>query len=359
MATEPVAVRPFDFAGSTTTTPLRNGTRLGYTVFEELVIPPGAVDMDTPLPKVLVAVYPIRFPSMSRARKSCRRGAVLVNNAEGRCISTASPGDAIALQERVAPGFSPRGHPPFPVDIVYEDDHLAVCVKPAGIVSHPPPGGAPGGSMRTAIQYALAPPPLGTPGALYRPHICHRLDRPTSGLMLCAKTKPSLVGLQRQFRERSIRKRYEAIVCGWVDNDAGLIDASIDGLAAVTRYRVAGRARSLRIGGGHLTALTLHPKTGRTHQLRRHCAEVLGCAILGDKAYGGVDVGKGLFLAACELEFSHPERLAEPEPEPGHPERSAEPEVEARVKVQYETPRKFAELLRRENERWAKLAKDA
>ena len=116
-------------AGSTTTTPLRNGTRLGYAVFEELVLPPGAVGMDTPLPEVLVAVYPIRFPSMSRARKSCRRGAVLVNNVEGRCISTASPGDAIALQERVTPGFSPRGHPPFPVDIVYEDDHLAVCIN--------------------------------------------------------------------------------------------------------------------------------------------------------------------------------------------------------------------------------------
>ena len=322
---------------------LRNGTRLGYAVHAELGVVPESTDATgTPLPEVLVVMDAERFPSMSRARKACRRGTVLVNGAEGRCITRARAGDRLALQARVAPGFTPRGRAPFPVEVLFEDDSLAVVLKPAGVCTHPPPGGAPGGSMRTAVMHALQPPPVGTTGALYRPHCVHRLDRPTSGLLLCAKTKPSLMALSQAFRERTVRKRYEAIVSGEVMGDDGLIDSPIDGRSAQTAWRVLRRVRSLRLGGGHVTHLSLSPRTGRTHQLRIHCAEVLGCAIVGDKTYGGECVGNGLFLAALELTLDHPDRP------PGAPP----------LHVSSTAPRKFGELLTREDDRWTRLGSE-
>ncbi len=325
-------------SASSTAAFLRDGTRLGYGVHADLGAVPDHVAGGTPLPEVLVAMDSALFPSMSRARKSCRRGLVLVNDAEGRCLTTASPGDRISLQTRVAPGFTPRGRAPFDVRVVYEDDALAVVLKPAGVCTHPPPGGAAGGSMRTAIMHALRPPPLGTPGALYRPHCVHRLDKPTSGVLLCAKTKPALVGLSRAFAERRVRKRYEAIVCGYVHGEAGVISEPIDGQSARTSWRVLGRARSLRLGGGHVTRLSLTPHTGRTHQLRIHCADVLGFPIVGDAEHGRERgcAGSGLYLTAVELELEHPEGGQT-------------------VHVEVEPPRKFGELLRREHDRWERL----
>ena len=240
----------------------------------------------------------------------------------------------------MAPGFQPRGKAPFDLDVVYEDDAVAVVYKPAGVVTHPPPGGAVGGSMRTAIMHALKPPPVGTAGALYRPHAVHRLDKPTSGLLLCAKTKPALVHLQRSFEARLVHKRYSAVVSGYVEGEEGEIDYDVDGKHAATSWRVVRRARSLKLGGSHLTQLSLFPKTGRTHQLRIHCAEVLRCSIVGDKAYGGEDVGRGLFLSACELSLPHPSRAEEDEP----------------LHVEVDPPAKFGDLLRHEHDRWSRLS---
>ena len=317
-----------------------SAVRPGYAIKAHYAVPP-TVQPGSPLPEVLLACDEDLFPTLSRARKYLRRGAIIVNGAEARCISTASPGDMIELQERTAPGFMPRGKPPFPVEIVYDCNSFAIVFKPAGVVTHPPPGGATGSqSMRTAIQYALTAPPIGMPGALYRPHLCHRLDKPTSGLLVCAKTKPALLALNRAFAERRVAKRYHAIVGGAVVGEHGRIELALDGKSAVTTWRVLGRARSLRVGGGHLTSLELCPLTGRTHQLRRHCAEALGCPILGDKEHGGEDVGSGLYLAALGLSFVHPDD--------GAP-----------VTVEAPEPRKFGELLRREHERWGRLSEEA
>ena len=137
-------------------------SRDGYAIQHEFVIAPHIAD-DTPLPAALVASNSTRFPTMTQARKACRRGSVLVNGRESRCLSAVSAGDLISLQCRVNPGYAPRGAPPFPVEVVWEDDHLAVVIKPAGVVSHPPPGGAAGSrSMRTAVMHALEPPEAGT-----------------------------------------------------------------------------------------------------------------------------------------------------------------------------------------------------
>ena len=119
---------------------LRNGTRLGYAVHAELGVVPTSMSVATPLPEVLVAIDPERYPSMSRARKACRRGCILVNGIEARCITTARSGDALSLQARVTPGFAPRGHAPFPLEVLFEDDAMAVVLKPAGVCTHPPPG---------------------------------------------------------------------------------------------------------------------------------------------------------------------------------------------------------------------------
>ena len=318
---------------------MREGTRPGSEVVHSYAVPADASwSAETPLPEALLLLDPVAFPSLSRARKSCRRGGVLVNGREARCINSVDPGDVVELQQRTAPGFSPRGKPPFNVTVLLEDDHLAVVLKPAGVVTHPPPGGATGSrSMRTAIMHALQPPPPGTLGALYRPHLVHRLDKPTSGLMLCAKTKPALIALSAAFAERTIHKHYVAIVCGRIAEDSGEVDAPIDGKRAVTRWNVTGRHRSLRLGGGHLTSVELFPQTGRTHQLRRHCAEQLGCPMVGDTAYGGEDAGSGLLLSAVGLEFGHP---------------AAATDAPRRVAVAAEEPTKFAALRRCEHARW-------
>ncbi|EOD17411.1 hypothetical protein EMIHUDRAFT_57488, partial [Emiliania huxleyi CCMP1516] len=139
-----------------------------------------------------------------------------------------------------------------------------------------------------------------------RPHICHRLDRPTSGLLLCAKTRHALLGVSSAFRDRVVHKQYRAVVCGIVEGDEGEVDSPIMRRESRTRWRVLRRGRSLRLGGGHLTELALFPLTGRTHQLRRHCAEVLGAPIVGDSKYGGGDAGSGLYLSAVELRLAHP-----------------------------------------------------
>ena len=317
-------------------------TRIGYAITAHYTVP--STHVPCPLPEALCALDAATFPSMSRARKSCRRGAVLINGIEGRCIATARPGDTIALQTRVTPGYTPRGVPPFPIDIAYEDDSIAVVVKPAGVVTHPPPGGAPGSrSMRTAVQYALRPPPAGTPGALYRPHCVHRLDKPTSGLLLCAKTKQAELGLHRAFRERRVHKCYRAIVCGRVEPEAGCIDAAIDGKPATSHWRVLRRARSLKLGGSHLTELELRPVSGRTHQLRIHCATALGAPIVGDGAYGGDEHGSGLYLAALELRFTHPDR------------EDVNGLGDADMRVAIDAPPKFDSLMNREHQRWERL----
>ena len=182
--------------------------------------------------------------------------------------------------------------------------------------------------------------PRAAASALYRPHLCHRLDKPTHGLLLCAKTRDALLGAQRAFAERRVRKRYAAVVGGRVEGESGEIDCEIDGRSAVTAWKVVSRHRSLRLGGGHLTQLALYPRTGRTHQLRRHCSEVLRTPIVGDKQYGGEDGGCGLLLAALELELAHPCRPVGAPP----------------LHITTAPPPKFESLTRREHRRWELLS---
>lgn len=195
-----------------------------------------------------------------------------------------------------------------PLDIVYEDERVVVVNKAQGMVVHP---GAANhrGTLANALLYRRLE--RGGAGQGFRPGIVHRLDKDTSGLIIAAYDDEALVFLADQFKARSVRKRYGALVKGVLREPAGRIETLITrdsrdrkrfavsgerGKAAVTLYRVV---RSW----DRYTLVLLKPKTGRTHQLRVHM-RYLGHPILGDPLYGSPDPvfpGAGLMLHAKSL----------------------------------------------------------
>lgn len=190
------------------------------------------------------------------------------------------------------------------LDILYEDDYLLIVNKPAGMLSVPGKGDADSVYHRLRILYPEATGPI----------IVHRLDMATSGLLLAAKTKEAHQNLQAQFKNRTIQKRYIALLEGEVPQDEGeirlpLCPDPLDrprqivseefGKPALTRYRVLERTSGK-------TLIAFYPQTGRTHQLRVHAAHPLGlhCPILGDELYGRK--AERLYLHAEYLAFTHP-----------------------------------------------------
>ena len=190
------------------------------------------------------------------------------------------------------------------LDILYEDDYLLVINKPEGMLSVPGKGDADSVYQRLRILYPDATGPI----------IVHRLDMATSGLLLAAKTKEAHQNLQAQFKNRTIQKRYIALLEGEVPQDEGeirlpLCPDPLDrprqivseefGKPALTRYRVLERTSGK-------TLIAFYPQTGRTHQLRVHAAHLQGlhCPILGDELYGRK--AERLYLHAEYLAFTHP-----------------------------------------------------
>jgi 23S rRNA pseudouridine1911/1915/1917 synthase len=199
-----------------------------------------------------------------------------------------------------------------PLTIVFEDAHLIVVDKPAGMAVHP----GPGHSGHTLVNALLAHcPDLPGIGGVQRPGIVHRLDKDTSGLIVAAKDEKAHAGLTRQLSERRMHKTYLALVEGRLEPPEALIDAPIGrdpnhrqrmailpagrGRDAQTRYKV------LEYLDGY-TYLEASPITGRTHQIRVHLAS-LGHPIVGDVVYGKPSplVGRQ-FLHAWRLAFRHP-----------------------------------------------------
>lgn len=196
------------------------------------------------------------------------------------------------------------------LDVVYEDNDIALINKPSGLVVHPAPG-----NLKHTLVNAL----LGrfkelsdiNPG---RPGIVHRLDKETSGLLVVAKNNPSHLKLAEQFASHTIERTYIAIVSGVVEFDENIIEAPIgrhplkrkkmavsfneDTKYAKTHYRTLKRGKDFSL-------LELKPFTGRTHQLRVHLA-FLGYPILGDEKYGRRNEFSRLALHAKSLGFTHP-----------------------------------------------------
>lgn len=235
------------------------------------------------------------------------------------------PGDEIIL-------FKDESSPPkdyqLQLEIIYEDEHLAVIIKPAGI----PTSGNQFKTIQNALLYNLKE--TKEPDALNWPKPVHRLDASTSGLLLIAKTKLAQVSLGKQFEDKTIQKIYHAVVIGKPD-DTGEWKSKIEGKFAHTTFGTLETVPSLR--NESLSLVKLHPHTGRTHQLRIHLSEA-GFPIMGDKLYGTkgeVFKGKGLFLSSTGVKFFHPS-------------------IKEILSFEMDIPAKFSSLLKRENRRWEK-----
>jgi 23S rRNA pseudouridine1911/1915/1917 synthase len=186
----------------------------------------------------------------------------------------------------------------FPLHVLFEDEHIAAIHKPAGILVS-------GNTFKT-IANALAQniKRSNLPDAT-TPQPVHRLDYPTTGILLVGKTRSSIRALNKMFEDKEIRKTYFAVTIGKMDQKGEII-TEIEGRKSISNYTLSESVPSKRFGT--LNLLKLEPETGRRHQLRIHLSGV-GNPILGDKEYG-IDgmilYGKGLYLHAYSLEFTHP-----------------------------------------------------
>jgi 23S rRNA pseudouridine1911/1915/1917 synthase len=212
------------------------------------------------------------------------------------------------------------------LDILFEDNHLIVVIKPAGVLSQADITGAP--DMLSLIK-AYLKEKYQKPGDVYL-GLLHRLDRPVSGVMVFAKTSKCASRISAQIREGKMTKMYRAIVCGEVSPEEGTLhgyllkndrdnivkvflpgDRSIPAEAKQSSlaYRVLSRVSSSGTGNGVLTLLEIDLHTGRSHQIRAQLAKA-GFPILGDQKYGSKQSGYSgdICLEAFRLEFDHPVR---------------------------------------------------
>ena len=198
-----------------------------------------------------------------------------------------------------------------PLTILYEDDDLAVVVKPCGMVVHPAAGNEDGTLVNALLHHLDS---LGGIGGELRPGIVHRLDKDTSGLLLVAKNDAAQLALSEQLSARTMEKHYRALVEGAPREDSGRVEAAIarskkdrkkmavddEGREAITEWTVLQRGRGVAL-------LDVHILTGRTHQIRVHMRHI-GHPVCGDPIYGSQKGAKvpRLMLHAYSLTFTHP-----------------------------------------------------
>ncbi|WP_431845561.1 RluA family pseudouridine synthase [Allosphingosinicella sp.] len=264
-------------------------------------------------------------PTMSRERLKALISSGAVADPQGQPVrdpaAKAVPGGvyAVAVPE---PRPAHNEAQEIPLEIVFEDDHLLVVDKPAGLVVHPAAGNTDGTLVNALLHHCAGR--LSGIGGVARPGIVHRIDKDTSGLLVVAKTDRAHEGLAAQFARHSIHRLYSAVVAGLPRPPSGTVDAPLArssvnrkkmaiveegrGKRAVTHYRLVEPLR-----GASLVECRL--ETGRTHQVRVHMASI-GHPLLGDPVYGRPrpehkDVLKRLnfnrqALHAAELGFVHP-----------------------------------------------------
>ncbi len=201
-----------------------------------------------------------------------------------------------------------------PLEIVYEDEDVAVINKPKGLVVHPAPGHT-DDTLVNGLLYAMGDRLSGINGEM-RPGIVHRIDKDTSGLLAIAKNDLAHAVLASQLKDHTMARTYEAIVCGNLKEDSGTVDAPI-GRHPTDRKKMCVTARNSRNAVTHwevverfpgYTHIRCHLETGRTHQIRVHMAYI-GHPILGDTVYGHKykELGQdSQCLHAGQLCFRHP-----------------------------------------------------
>lgn len=225
----------------------------------------------------------------SQVQKVIEKGEVSVNGRPESQNFRVKAGDAVTINtsEKKDGVLEPE---PIPVDILYKDDYLVVVNKPAGMVVYPAAGHS-HGTLMNALSYHCRK--LASTGGPLRPGIVHRLDKDTSGVMVIALDDRAYYDLAEQFRQRTINRRYIALVFGDLIKDEGTITLKIGrsesdrkkmstrvrrGKEAVTKWKVIRRFR-------YATLVEAKLGTGRTHQIRVHFASI-GHPVLGDKTYG-------------------------------------------------------------------------
>ena len=249
--------------------------------------------------------------SRSHIKKLIDSGNILVNGSPAKPHHKVKPGERIEVRHEEPIPSRPEAED-IALDILYEDDDIIVINKQAGIAVHPGAGKSSGTVVNALLNHCRE---LSDVDAA-RPGIVHRLDKETSGVMVAAKNNASHAELARQFKDRTVKKYYLALVKGTVELDNGTVDLPIgrhqsnrqkmavrhdSERKAVTEYKVIKRFDGF-------TLVKLNLKTGRTHQIRVHMAYI-GHPVLGDEKYGSRALKGGLSRQALHsyyLKLRHP-----------------------------------------------------
>lgn len=261
----------------------------------------------------------------SAIQKMLDNGSILVNGKEIAKNYKLKRGDIVTLTppEPIPDKAEPQN---IPIEIIYEDEHLAIVNKPKGMVVHPGAGN-PDGTMVNALLYKLGNSLSGINGVL-RPGIVHRIDRDTSGILIVAKNDAAHVTVAQQIKEHSFDRIYHTLVVGNLKDDEGTVEGNIGrhpkdrmkmaivkdgGKPAVTHYRVLKRFEK-KGNNPAFNYVEVRLETGRTHQIRVHMASI-GHPVAGDTVYGGgnseferryADLFAGQCLHAKYIGFIHP-----------------------------------------------------
>jgi 23S rRNA pseudouridine1911/1915/1917 synthase len=267
------------------------------------------------------------YISRNRIQTLIKSGLALVNS------KTVKPGYKVKLRDRITLEIpEQRVHEvlpePIPLFVIFEDSHIIVVNKPPGLVVHPAPGNYTGTLVNALLYHYGSLPSSGAEAPekeRERAGIVHRLDKDTSGVMVVARTHEALRSLAAQFKSRTIKKRYIALVAGVIKKGSGAIEVGLGrhvkerkkisvhtrkAREAVTMFKVKERYKNA-------TLVEVEIKTGRTHQIRVHMAHI-GHPVLGDRVYGGT---KGTWSkgSAIGRQMLHAETLSLLHPDTGAP----------------------------------------
>jgi 23S rRNA pseudouridine1911/1915/1917 synthase len=273
---------------------------------------------------------PVAGVSRSRVQLLLSQGDVQVNGAAEKASYKLRGGERIRVTGEPHPAPLKAEPEAIPLDVVYEDNDLAVVNKPAGMMVHAGSGASDDarnkGTLVNALLHRFRTLSSGSVrgnapgGGALRPGIVHRLDKQTSGLMVVAKNDQAHALLSRMFAERRVHKRYIALVEGEVKRDKGTINAAVsrdqvrrtrmtthigggpneNARSAVSHFEVV---RRLSTRFGKFTLLRVRIETGRTHQIRVHMAHI-GCPCLGDPVYGSGAPAREIQAILKETGFS-------------------------------------------------------
>lgn len=251
----------------------------------DIVVPPGK----KPERLDIFLTNHVENATRNKVQRAIKEGAVLVNGKRVRVSHQVAPGEVIHVTVPRPPPQKALPEP-IPLDILYEDDHLLIVNKPAGMVTHPAYGNYTGTLVNALLYHSRSLSALNDEA---RPGIVHRLDKDTSGLMVIAKTDDAHAKLARQFSKRTIRREYWAIAWGIFKQRQGTIEAPLGrsksdrkkiavvaaGRKATTEYEVLEQFE-------YLSLVRLRLQTGRTHQIRVHLAHIHH-PVFGDQTYNG------------------------------------------------------------------------